>query len=172
MNMSKSSSDDSSSDPSKKDAVEPTRSGGTLPWDLASERLATSKEYWIATVRSSGAPHIMPVWGVISENSFYFSSMTSSIKVRNLKANPHISITSNDPNIPVVAEGIAEEMDSKEDILRFLEMENEKYGTKMGFSAVDPDFNTNYRCRIIKIIAIDKKLSPGGPSTWRFSKSL
>ncbi len=161
----------SPNDPSRKDFIEPTRISGTLSWELARERLATSREYWIATVRSSGAPHIMPVWGVVSENSFFFSSMTSSIKARNLKANPHISIASSDPNIPVVAEGRAEEMSSKTDIIRFLEMENEKYGTKMGFSAVDPDFNTNYRCQIIKIIAIDKKLSPDGPSTWKLNKS-
>ena len=37
---------------------------GLLPWSWAEERLRDSRNYWLATVRPDGRPHVMPVWAV------------------------------------------------------------------------------------------------------------
>ena len=37
---------------------------GLLPWAEAERRLTASHDFWCATVRPDGRPHVMPVWGV------------------------------------------------------------------------------------------------------------
>jgi hypothetical protein len=40
----------------------PTGGRGLLPWSWAEGRLTKSHDYWVATVRQDGRPHLMPVW--------------------------------------------------------------------------------------------------------------
>jgi hypothetical protein len=37
---------------------------GLIAWAEAERRLTVSHDYWCATVRPDGAPHVTPVWGV------------------------------------------------------------------------------------------------------------
>ena len=41
-----------------------TEGSGLMPWAEAERRLTASHDYWCATVRPDGRPHVMPVWGV------------------------------------------------------------------------------------------------------------
>jgi hypothetical protein len=44
--------------------IVPADSGdGLLEWAWAVERLNRSRNYWIATARPDGRPHVAPVWG-------------------------------------------------------------------------------------------------------------
>jgi hypothetical protein len=43
---------------------------GLLPWDWAQQRLVASRNYWLATMRTAGRPHMTAVWGVWLENVF------------------------------------------------------------------------------------------------------
>jgi hypothetical protein len=61
---------------------------GLLPWKWASDRLKKSRQYWIATTRPDGAPHLMIIWGLWFEDSFWFSTGAASRKARNLAENP------------------------------------------------------------------------------------
>jgi len=45
-----------------------------LPWEWALDRLATSPQYWIATTRPDGRPHTRPVWGVLLDETPWFST--------------------------------------------------------------------------------------------------
>ena len=51
---------------------------GLLPWSWAAERLAQSRNYYVATARPDGRPHAMPVWGIWLDDVFYFSTATGS----------------------------------------------------------------------------------------------
>jgi general stress protein 26 len=62
---------------------------GLLPWSWAEERLSSTRNYWLATTRPDGRPHVMPVWGLWWEGAFYFSTGDKTVKARNLAANPH-----------------------------------------------------------------------------------
>lgn len=62
---------------------------GLLPWSWASERLAEAHNYFVATTRPDGRPHVMPVWGLWLDDTFYFSTGRESRKARNLEGNPH-----------------------------------------------------------------------------------
>ena len=83
------------------------RGQGLLPWSWAIERLSTATNYWIATTRQNGQPHIMPVWGIWLDGAFYFSTGRRSRKARNLAVNPRCVICPERAAEPVVLEGIA-----------------------------------------------------------------
>src|SRR5262245_49653290 len=65
---------------------------GLLPWQWALERLEKGRTYFIATADVSGKPHVMPVWGVWFNDSFFFSTGNQSRKRKNLAANARCSI--------------------------------------------------------------------------------
>jgi len=46
--------------------------------------VGAARNWWVATVSRSGAPHSVPVWGVISDDRMIFASDPSSVKSQNL----------------------------------------------------------------------------------------
>jgi nitroimidazol reductase NimA-like FMN-containing flavoprotein (pyridoxamine 5'-phosphate oxidase superfamily) len=83
---------------------------GLLPWSWAVERLSKAHNYFIATIRPDGRPHVMPVWGVWLDEAFYFSTGKQSRKARNLADNPHCVICPEHAEESVILEGLAEEV--------------------------------------------------------------
>jgi len=65
---------------------------GLLPWRWAQERLEKGRTYFIATSDPTGKPHVMPVWGVWFNDSFFFSTGNGSRKGRNLSTNARCSV--------------------------------------------------------------------------------
>jgi PPOX class probable F420-dependent enzyme len=47
----------------------------------------------IATVSASGTPHVVPVCHVLAGGKLYFGSGRRGTKVRNLRANPRVTVT-------------------------------------------------------------------------------
>jgi general stress protein 26 len=84
---------------------------GTLPWAWAVERLSAAHNYWVSTVRPDRRPHAMPVWAVWHDGLVYFSTAKTSVKARNLYANPHCVVTTEDANEAVIVEGDASVVD-------------------------------------------------------------
>lgn len=79
-----------------------------LPWKWAEDRLRKSYQYWIATSRPDGRPHLMVVWGLWQDGGFYFCTGEQSRKARNLKANPWCVIGSERAEQAVIVEGKVE----------------------------------------------------------------
>jgi len=84
--------------------------GEHLPWSWAEQRLVSSRNYWIATTRPDGRPHVMPVWGVWLEGSVIFGTDRGSRKARNLAANPAVVAHLESGDETVIIEGMAEEV--------------------------------------------------------------
>jgi len=80
---------------------------GMLPWKWAANRLTKTRQYWIATTRPDGSPHVMVVWGLWLENEFWFSTGHKSRKARNLAENPRCVISSDNSAEAVIVEGEA-----------------------------------------------------------------
>jgi nitroimidazol reductase NimA-like FMN-containing flavoprotein (pyridoxamine 5'-phosphate oxidase superfamily) len=82
---------------------------GLLPWSWAQERLAACRNYFLATGRPDGAPHVMVIWGVwhTDDDRFYFSTGKSSVKGRNLAQQPRCVLTTSDGEEAVIVEGRA-----------------------------------------------------------------
>jgi hypothetical protein len=88
-----------------------TKQSGLLPWKWAADRLRKSRQYWIATTRPDGSPHLMIIWGVRREDGFWFSTGASSRKARNLARNPRCVIGTDDAAEAVILEGSVEAID-------------------------------------------------------------
>jgi F420H(2)-dependent biliverdin reductase len=67
-------------------------------------RLQTARNIWLATTRSNGKPHLVPIWFVWVDERFYICTASDSVKVRNLQANPRASVSLEDGDKPVIAE--------------------------------------------------------------------
>jgi hypothetical protein len=84
-----------------------------LPWKWAADRLKKSRQYWIATTRPDGAPHLMIIWGVWFDECFWFSTGTTSRKGRNLAANPRCVIGTDDAAEAAIIEGAVDMIDTQ-----------------------------------------------------------
>src|SRR6478609_4775801 len=90
----------------------PASSKGLMPWTWAEERLRTSHNYYVMTVRPDATPHAMPVWGIWVDHRFYFSTGVTSVKARNLAANASCVVCTEQSAEAVVVEGTAAAIDS------------------------------------------------------------
>ena len=150
--------------------VRPPEEGtGLLPWSWAEERLIRSRSYWVVTVWPDGRPHAMPVWGMWHEGSFWFSSSKPSRKSKNLASDGRCVVTTEDPEKPLVLEGIAELLTSSEDLATLLALENVKYATDYGLEMVDPAANSCFRVRPLWAFGLDSGDFTGSPTRWDFA---
>ncbi|NJS15903.1 MAG: pyridoxamine 5'-phosphate oxidase [Nostocaceae cyanobacterium CSU_2_110] len=62
---------------------------------------------WLASIRPTGRPHLVPLWFVWAGGCIYLCVMGSSVKVRNIVANPAVSLALESGAAPVVIEGHA-----------------------------------------------------------------
>jgi len=84
-----------------------------LPWKWATDRLKKSRQYWIATTRQDGTPHLMVIWGVWLGQDLWFSTGGKSRKARNLADNPDCAIGTDDAAEAVILEGAVELIDAQ-----------------------------------------------------------
>jgi PPOX class probable F420-dependent enzyme len=146
----------------------PDEGTGLLPWAWAEERLVKSRDYWLATTRPGGRPHLMPVWGMWHDASLWFSCSGRSRKTRNLEADPRCSLATDDAEEPVVVEGVAELVVELDTLRRVLDLENEKYATDYSIEFMDPAVNATFRVRPDRVFALDEADFTGSPTRWTF----
>jgi PPOX class probable F420-dependent enzyme len=148
----------------------PEEGTGLLPWSWAVERLAGSRNYWLATVRPDGRPHVMPVWAVWDEDHLWFSSSLGSRKILNLQADPRCTVTTEDAAAPVVVEGTAEIVTDPDALAGMLALENAKYATDYGIDMLDPSKNATVRVRPRWAFGLDSTDFTGSPTRWVFEE--
>jgi PPOX class probable F420-dependent enzyme len=76
-----------------------------LDWSWAEERLTSSRNYWIGTVRPDGSPHAAPVWGLWIDGAVVFSTSPESRKGRNLARDPRVVVHLESGDDVVILEG-------------------------------------------------------------------
>ena len=110
--------------------------GGTTStlksWSWALQRLQSSHNYWIATSRPDGRPHLMLVWGIWWQDAFWFSTGTRTRKAKNLAGNPRCVIGTEKADEAVILEGTVEEVSDRGVWKRLIEIYNRKYGGDLG----------------------------------------
>jgi PPOX class probable F420-dependent enzyme len=149
----------------------PDEGTGLLPWSWALDRLTASHDYWLATVRPDGRPHLMPVWAAWADASLWFSSARGSRKAINLRAHPRCSLATDNPYEPVIVEGDAFVVTDTDQLRYALDVENRKYGTDYGEEMIDTASNTWFRVRPIVVFSLDESDFTGSPTRWSFAPS-
>jgi PPOX class probable F420-dependent enzyme len=148
--------------------VGPDEGRGLLPWSWAEERLVKSHDYWVATARPDGRPHLMPVWAVWDGGALWFSSSVGSRKARNVAAEPRCSIATDNAWEPVVLEGVARVVTDHDALARYIALENEKYGTDYGVDFLDPAVNATFRVEPSWVFTLTEDDFTGSPTRWVF----
>ena len=116
--------------------LDATEGDGLFPWSRVSERMLAAHIYWIGTTRPDGRPHVMPVWGIWLDETFYFSTGANSVNGRNLAANPSLTVHLESGEDVIVLEGRAEEISEPPLIARI----NDVYGPKYDWDQRMPSF--------------------------------
>jgi len=80
---------------------------GMLPWSWAEEQLTRAANYWFATSRPNGHPHSSPIWAVWMDGKLYFDGSPETRRMKNIAANPHVSVHLESGNEVVILEGTA-----------------------------------------------------------------
>jgi PPOX class probable F420-dependent enzyme len=144
---------------------------GLMPWPEAERRLTGSHDYWVATVRPDGRPHVMPVWGVWLDGRLWFSSSGRSRKARNLAADPRCTMTTDDAQDPVVLDGVAARVVDGDGIGAFVVAMNAKYDAGMTVEFQDPAVNGTFAVRPDQAFALTHDDFTGSPTRWRFPRT-
>src|SRR2546427_7283966 len=113
---------------------------GLLPWSWAVERLEHSHDYWVATTRPDGRPHVMPVRGVWMDNAYE----------------------------PVVIEGEATLIDDRAPISAFVAALNRKYQTDYAVDFFNPTENACFRVPPTWAFGLTEADFTGTPTRWTF----
>lgn len=62
--------------------------GPYLDWSVVEGWLTDSNEYWLASTRPDGRPHVVPRWGVWLDNSFWYDGSPLTRHTQNVELNP------------------------------------------------------------------------------------
>ena len=143
----------------------PDEGRGLLPWSWAVERLTRAHNYWFATTRPDGQPHVMAVWGVWLDDVFYFSTGRQTRKARNLMQNPHCVVCTESAEEAVIVEGEAAPVDEPTVLSRLAEVYQAKYGESY------PDDSNIYAVRPTVAFGFIEEAGEfsGAATRWRFS---
>ena len=79
-------------------------------WEKTRQALETAELFCIATVRADGRPHVTPLVAVWHDGAIYFTSTEDAQKTINLRANPHVILTTGSngtEGLTIVIEGDA-----------------------------------------------------------------
>ncbi|MCH7877348.1 MAG: PPOX class F420-dependent oxidoreductase [Thaumarchaeota archaeon] len=87
--------------------------------DFLMEGTRTGK---LSTVQKDGRPHVAPIWFVWNKGKIIFGTGDSSVKAKNMRRNPQVSICVDDESPPyafVIIQGTAKFSDNQKDILKW-----------------------------------------------------
>lgn len=98
-----------------------------LSWKWAEEVLSTTQNYYLATTRQDGRPHVMPIWGLWMSGQFYFSTGRDSVKARNMSSNPNCVLCAGDAGECAILEGIVEVIEDRATLKKFAKLYLKKY---------------------------------------------
>jgi PPOX class probable F420-dependent enzyme len=141
---------------------------GLLPWSRVEERLSAARNYWVATTRPDGRPHVTPVWGLWVDGTFFFGGTPRSRKARNLAENPNVAVhPDSEGDVVVILEGVAEIVTDPAPALseRVATASTAKYG--MGSS----DIEGSYAVRPRVVFAWLESDFPNTATRWLFERS-
>jgi nitroimidazol reductase NimA-like FMN-containing flavoprotein (pyridoxamine 5'-phosphate oxidase superfamily) len=109
---------------------------GTREWSWARERLESTINYWVATVRPDDRPHVHPIWGVWIDERFYSEGGSDTRWARNIAQNPAVVVHVERGDDAVIVHGSAEEaLDPPPELEeRLIEAFGAKYQSRYGYT--------------------------------------
>ena len=81
--------------------------GEREPWPAVSERIGRAELFWLATTRSDGRPHAVPIGGSWHEGRLYFNTSPRTVSARNIGARGPVCAHLESGQEVVIIEGMA-----------------------------------------------------------------
>jgi hypothetical protein len=75
--------------------------------DITTDKLTNQSIIWLASVRSDGRPHLVPIWFAWYAEKLYICIDPNSVKAKNIRKNHRVAMALEDGLKPVICEGIA-----------------------------------------------------------------
>jgi hypothetical protein len=136
---------------------------GLLRWSHVVERLEQALNYWLATTRPDGRPHVTPVWGAWVEQALYFDGLATARWARNIARNPAAAIHLESGTDVVILDGVVEDLvTDAATALRIRDVWDAKYGR------LHPDPATGGIFRLRPRTARAWSQFPEDATRWRF----
>jgi general stress protein 26 len=120
---------------------------GSAPasWHETVQTLESAELFWITTVRADGRPHMSPLVAVWLDGALHFSTGAAEQKAVNLRANPHVLLTTGcnqwDHGLDVVVEGEAIQVTDDTTLKRLADAWRSKWDGRWQFEARDGCFH-------------------------------
>ena len=121
-----------------------------LSWAEVAGRLAAARNYWLNTTTPSGSPHAAPVWGAVAGQTLYLYSERSTVKARNIAADPRVVVHLESGDDVVIVRGTAEELGVPAQVPEVVAALAAKYtapGDRQYLPDADPGFDVVYAIR-------------------------
>jgi nitroimidazol reductase NimA-like FMN-containing flavoprotein (pyridoxamine 5'-phosphate oxidase superfamily) len=143
-------------------------SAAATEWEHTQAVLASAQLSWLATVRADGRPHVTPLVAVWLDGSVHFGTGPAEQKAVNLRANPHVTLTTGcngwDAGLDVVVEGVAERVTAAADLERLAAAWREKWDGRWQYEVGDGCFGHEdgeevlvFAVRPAKVLAFGKE---------------
>jgi hypothetical protein len=129
-----------------------------IQWTWVVERMTSARNYWIATTRADGSPHVSPVWGVWHDDTFHFFTDEDSLKARNIRCDLRAVVHLESGDEVVIMEGALESSVAAPDIISAYES---KYGISLG-----DEPGGLYRLELSKVLAWLESDFPRTATRW------
>jgi hypothetical protein len=77
-------------------------------WEAVRRRLEQALDYWLATSRTDGRPHVVPISGAWVDEGLYFNTSPETVSARNLEADGRAIVHLEGTDVAVIVEGDVE----------------------------------------------------------------
>ena len=131
-----------------------------IQWSWVVERMTAARNYWVATTRADGSPHLSPVWGLWHNGAFHFFTDPDSLKARTIRRDPRAVVHMESGDEVVIMEGTLESAVATSELVSAYES---KYGISLG---EEPE--GLYRLELTKALAWLESDFPKTATRWRF----
>lgn len=99
-----------------------------VAWEDVRRDLEEAPQYWVASVRPDGRPHVVPRDGVWLDDTWYYGGSDDTVHNRNLRTNPAVTMHIGDGMKAIIVEGVAEKVVPEPDVAqRLADVNNTKY---------------------------------------------
>jgi hypothetical protein len=141
-----------------------------LSWSYVEERMTAASNYWISTVGPDARPHARPVDGVWVDGALCFGGSPETRWVRNLMANPSISVHLSSEAEAIILEGAAEMVTDPTHPLAAASTAATRQKYPQYFSDGEPPFRPFWALRPATAYAWTLDGFPRGATRWRFDR--
>jgi hypothetical protein len=133
--------------------------GPFLEWREVAGRLAEATEYWLATTRPDGKPHVVPRWGVWLDNRFWYDGSPETRHALNLEQNPACALHLESGTTVTIVEGRSKRSEPIKELLgNRLSAEYARKYQKLGY-APPPDAWSDEAAGGMRVLTPEKAIA-------------